>query len=103
VRLFDELARNMPDGTYLTAFKQNDKKLRFEGVALSSTRVSALMRNISASQYMKDPELEVVESKKEQANGDSFVLDAVQVASATDEDDAARPKGPRRPRAGGAQ
>ena len=103
VRLFDEVARNMPDGTYLTAFKQNDKKLRFEGVALSSTRVSALMRNISASQFMKDPELEVVESKKEQSNGDSFVLDAVQVAAAADEDDAARAKSPRRPRAGGAQ
>jgi type IV pilus assembly protein PilN len=103
VRMFDELARNMPDGTYLTAFKQNDKKLRFEGVALSSTRVSALMRNISASQFMKDPELEVVESKKEQTNGDSFVLDAVQVASVADEDDAAKARGPRRPRAGGAQ
>ena len=103
VRLFDEVARNMPDGTYLTAFKQNDKKLRFEGVALSSTRVSALMRNISASQFMKDPELEVVESKKEQSNSDSFVLDAVQVAAAADEDDAARAKSPRRPRAGGAQ
>lgn len=103
VRLFDEIAKNMPDGTYLTAFKQNDKKLRFEGVALSSTRVSALMRNISASQFMKDPELEVVESKKEQANGDSFVLDAVQVATAADDDDAAKAKGPRRPRVGGAQ
>jgi type IV pilus assembly protein PilN len=103
VHLFDEVAKNMPDGTYLTAFKQNDKKLRFEGVALSSTRVSALMRNISASQFMKDPELEVVESKKEQSNGDSFVLDAMQVATAADDDDAPRPNGPRRPRAGGAQ
>jgi hypothetical protein len=52
---------------------------------------------------MKDPELEVVESKKEQTNGDSFVLDAVQVASVADEDDAAKARGPRRPRAGGAQ
>jgi type IV pilus assembly protein PilN len=105
VRLFDEVAKNMPDGTYLTTFKQNDKKLHFEGVALSSTRVSSLMRSIAASQYMKDPELEVVESKKDQSNGDSFVLDASQVASVGDDDDAAAKaaKGPRRPRAGGAQ
>jgi type IV pilus assembly protein PilN len=105
VRLFDEVAKNMPDGTYLTSFKQTEKKLRFEGVALSSTRVSALMRGISASQYMKDPELEVVESKKDQSNGDSFVLDASQVATAADDEDAAAKAkaAVRRPRAGGAQ
>ena len=52
VHLFDEVARNMPDGTYLTSFKQDGKQLKFEGVAQSSTRVSTFMRNISASQWM---------------------------------------------------
>ncbi len=66
VHLFDEVARTMPDGTYLTSFKQNGKELKFEGVAQSSTRVSTFMRSISASQWMKDPELEVVESKPRQ-------------------------------------
>ena len=60
VHLFDEVAKTMPDGTYLTSFKQDGKRLKFEGVAQSSTRVSTFMRNISASQWMKDPELEVV-------------------------------------------
>ncbi|MFM2288950.1 MAG: hypothetical protein RL684_2093 [Pseudomonadota bacterium] len=101
VRLFDEVARNMPDGAYLTTFGQTAKKLKFQGVALSSTRVSALMRNISASHYMKDPELEVVEAKKDQAGGDSFTLDATQVTTATDEDDSA--KAPKHVRAGGAK
>jgi len=50
VHLFDEIARTMPDGTYLTSFKQEGKHLKFEGVAQSSTRVSTFMRNISASQ-----------------------------------------------------
>ena len=47
VHLFDEVAKTMPDGTYLTAFTQEGKKLKFEGVAQSSTRVSTFMRNPS--------------------------------------------------------
>jgi len=88
VHLFDEVTKTMPDGTYLTSIKQNGRKLKFEGVAQSSTRVSTLMRNISASQWMKDPELEVVESKSGATVGDSFVLDAVQVTTAGEDDEA---------------
>jgi type IV pilus assembly protein PilN len=87
VHLFDEVTKTMPDGTYLTSIKQNGRKLKFEGVAQSSTRVSTLMRNISASQWMKDPELEVVESKSGSTVGDSFVLDASQVTTAGDDDE----------------
>jgi type IV pilus assembly protein PilN len=99
VHLFDEVAKTIPDGTYLTAFKQDGKKLKFEGVAQSSTRVSTFMRNISASQWMKDPELEVVESKPGNSIGNSFVLDASQVVTSGDEQEAA-PK-PKRLRVGG--
>jgi type IV pilus assembly protein PilN len=86
VHLFDEVAKTMPDGTYLTAFTQDGKKLKFEGVAQSSTRVSTFMRSISASQWMKDPELEVVESKPGNTVGNSFVLDASQIVTSGDED-----------------
>ncbi len=99
VHLFDEVAKTMPDGTYLTSFKQEGKKLKFEGVAQSSTRVSTFMRNISGSQWMRDPELEVVESKPGNTVGNSFVLDASQVVTSGDEDEAA-PK-PKRTRVGG--
>jgi len=93
VHLFDEVAKTVPDGTYLTSFKQDGKHLKFEGVAQSSTRVSTFMRNISGSQWMKDPELEVVESKPGNSIGNSFVLDASQVVTSGDEDQAApRPK-----------
>ena len=89
VHLFDEVARTIPDGTYLTSFKQDGKHLKFEGVAQSSTRVSTFMRNISGSQWMKDPELEVVESKPGNTVGNSFVLDAGEIATTgTDDDDA---------------
>ena len=93
VHLFDEVAKTMPDGTYLTAFTQDGKKLKFEGVAQSSTRVSTFMRAISASQWMKDPELEVVESKPGNTIGNSFILDASQIVTSGDDDDVAvKPK-----------
>jgi type IV pilus assembly protein PilN len=101
VHLFDEIARNMPDGTYLTAFKQDGKQLKFEGVAQSSTRVSTFMRNISGSQWLKDPELEVVESKPGSTVGNSFVLDASEIVASGDEDDDALAKS-KRPLHGGA-
>ena len=69
----------MPDGTYLTAVTQNNRRLKLEGVAQSSTRVSTLMRNIAASQWLRNPELEVVEARKESTLGNSFVLYAEQV------------------------
>jgi type IV pilus assembly protein PilN len=101
VHLFDEVAKTMPDGTYLTAFRQEGKKLKFEGVAQSSTRVSTFMRNISASQWMKDPELVVVESKSSNTTNNSFVLDAAQIVTGDEED--ATPRMRHVPRSGGAK
>ena len=103
VHLFDEVARTMPDGTYLTAFKQVGKRLKFEGVAQSSTRVSTFMRNISGSQWMKDPELEVVESKPGSTVGNSFVLDASEVVASGDDDEDAPGKSKHTVRVGGAK
>src|ERR1700690_3754403 len=79
VHLFDELVKIMPDGTYLTSVKETGNKLKFEGVAQSSTRVSSLMRNIADSQWMRNPDLEVVQTKSDTV-GSSFVLDAEQIS-----------------------
>jgi type IV pilus assembly protein PilN len=81
VHVFDELVRTLPEGTYLTGVKQTEKRLKFEGVAQSSTRVSAFMRNIDASEWLKNPELEVIETKKDNALGSSFTLFADQVTT----------------------
>jgi type IV pilus assembly protein PilN len=81
VHLFDEIVRTLPDGVYLTSVKQTDKRLKFQGVAQSSTRVSAFMRNIDGSEWLKDPELEVVESGKEKTVGSSFTLFADEVST----------------------
>jgi type IV pilus assembly protein PilN len=87
VHVFDEIVRTLPEGVYLTAVKQTDKRLRFEGIAQSSTRVSSFMRNIDASQWLRNPELEVVQTTKTGA-GSSFVLTADQVSTAPADDSA---------------
>ena len=99
VHLFDELVKAMPDGTYLTSIKESGTKLKFEGIAQSSTRVSTLMRNISASQWLRNPELEVVETAKDNTGGSHFVLDATQISVAAD-DESNAPKRPIRASSG---
>jgi type IV pilus assembly protein PilN len=91
VHVFDELVRTLPDGAYLTAVKQNNARLKIEGVAQSSTRVSTFMRNIDSSQWLRNPELDIVETKPNQPLGANFTLFADQVSTAAD--DAAKDKG----------
>jgi len=62
VHLFDEMARQIPEGVYLTGMKQTGSKVEVRGIAQSSTRVSALMRQVDASDWMADPEVERVET-----------------------------------------
>jgi type IV pilus assembly protein PilN len=82
VHVFDEIVRALPEGVYLTAVKQTDKRLKFEGVAQSSTRVSSFMRNLDGSQWLRNPELEVVQTTKGSGPGSSFTLTADQVTAA---------------------
>jgi type IV pilus assembly protein PilN len=63
VHVFDQLVRTLPDGVNLTTVKQNEQRIELKGLAESNTRVSAFMRNIDKSGWMKDPDLEVVEVK----------------------------------------
>jgi type IV pilus assembly protein PilN len=86
VHVFDEIVRTLPEGVYLTGVKQTDKRLKFDGVAQSSTRVSSFMRNIDASQWLRNPELEVVQTSKGTGPGSSFTLTAEQVTTSQDDD-----------------
>ena len=96
VHLFDTIVRTMPDGVYLTSIKQTGMHIKFEGIAQSSTRVSSFMRNIDSSDWLKNPALEVVESKKGDGLGSSFILDAEQVSHAGSIDDDETATGPLR-------
>jgi type IV pilus assembly protein PilN len=91
VHVFDQLARTLPDGVYLTTVKQNDKKLELKGIAQSSTRVSTFMRNIEASAWLTDPQLQVVETQKQGTGaGSEFTLFATQKSMAPADDERKR-------------
>ena len=93
VHVFDEIVRTLPEGVYLTGVKQTEKRLKFDGVAQSSTRVSSFMRNIDGSQWLRNPELEVVQTSKASGPGSSFTLTADQVTTvAPDNNGAAKSK-----------
>lgn len=57
VNLFNELARQVPEGIYLKLVKQQGPKVTLVGYAQSNARVSTLMRNLEASPYLEKPDL----------------------------------------------
>jgi type IV pilus assembly protein PilN len=61
VHLFDELVTAVPEGVNLTDVVQQGGRIELRGLAQSSSRVSALMRNIDGSPWLKDPSLDIVE------------------------------------------
>lgn len=60
VHVFDELVRKLPDGVYFTSVKHSAGNTLLQGVAQSNARVSALMRNLSSSEWFADPQLEII-------------------------------------------
>jgi type IV pilus assembly protein PilN len=96
VHVFDEIVRTLPEGVYLTSIKQTNSKVKFDGIAQSSTRVSSFMRNIDGSQWLRNPELEVVQTTKGSGPGSSFTMTAQQVTTAADDSGAKGAKKPMR-------
>ena len=89
VHIFDQLVRLLPEGVYLTEVTQTDRRIQIKGIAESSSRVSTFMRNIDASEWLKDPSLEIIEAKGTAEAGSSFTLYANQIALETQGDGAA--------------
>jgi type IV pilus assembly protein PilN len=57
VNLMDQLVKQTPDGVYLKSLKQTGSRVNVTGYAQSNARVSTLMRNVSGSPYLENPEL----------------------------------------------
>lgn len=88
VHLFDEIVNVMPQGTFLTAVKQQQNRVEFTGIAESNGRVSTLLRNIATSDWLKEDRLEIVDNQSEDATAE-FLLYAMQATN----DDAAETGG----------
>ncbi len=58
VNLLNELAKQLPDGVYVTSMVQDKQKVTLKGVAQSNERVSELLRNLTNnSPWLDHPEL----------------------------------------------
>ena len=69
VHLFDEMPRLVPEGLHLTEIRQQGSRITVTGQAQSSTRVSALMRNLDSSEWFTAPGLEKVETVEGNQDG----------------------------------
>ena len=56
-RVFDQLVRTLPDGVFFTGVKMAGKNIAIVGAAESNNRVSNLMRNLDASEWLTAPNL----------------------------------------------
>lgn len=58
VYLLDEMAKQLPDGVYLTSLRQDGSNISLTGVAQTQERVSELLRNFSGkSEWITQPQL----------------------------------------------
>lgn len=64
VKIFDGIAKSAPDGLYFTNVSRAQSKIHIEGKAESNIRVSSLMRNIEASNWLAAPVLSFIEAEE---------------------------------------
>ena len=67
VVVLDELSRQLPEGMYFKSIKQQGPLLSLEGVADTNARVASLVRNLTASKWLENPQL--IEIKSVLVNG----------------------------------
>lgn len=61
-RVFDQMVRTLPDGVYFTSLKMTGQNINIVGAAESNNRVSSLMRNLDASEWLAAPNLTEVKA-----------------------------------------
>lgn len=63
VHMFDDLARRIPEGVYLSTLKQQGQSFTLTGTAQSNARVSDFMRKLDASEWFAVPDLDIINVK----------------------------------------
>lgn len=67
VHLFNELAKQVPEGIYLRTLTQQGNKITLTGVAQSNARITTLMNNLDESPLLEQSTL--VETRSDTING----------------------------------
>lgn len=99
VHLFNELAKQLPAGTYLRSIKQEGQKITLIGYAQSNARVSTLMHNLDESQFLERPilvEIKATQVAKRRMNEFTLVIHFTRQTS----DAGTKPAGPAKKPAG---
>ncbi|RRJ83153.1 PilN domain-containing protein [Aestuariirhabdus litorea] len=78
VRVFDEVARSVPDGVFFSSLTLRGNNLAVQGVAESNNRVSSLMRDFDQSEWFQNPNLQAV-NKTKAGSGSDFSMTVTQV------------------------
>jgi len=88
VHLFTEIVSTVPNGVYLESLTQNGSNLLINGEAESNARVSTYMRNLDRSEWLKTPNLSVIEIEDIKINRISnFTLTVKQTSPDANEDE----------------
>lgn len=92
VHLFDELVDTLPEGVYLRSVDQQGRRVEIQGTAQSSTRVSAMMRNIEDSDWLRAPGLDVIDTVDDDgpARVANFTVFAQQVSINEEDEESAQ-------------
>lgn len=87
VHLFTDLVTTVPNGVYLKSLVQSNNILKLTGEAESNARVSSYMRNLNGSEWLKDPNLDVIEIEdKKVTRISSFILSVKQTSPNAEEE-----------------
>jgi type IV pilus assembly protein PilN len=86
VHFFDEIVNTIPDGVYLTSLKQSGQNITIDGIAESSGRISAYIKNLDSSPWFKDPRLVVIKTaEKNKQRNSEFQLQVTNLTKPTEE------------------
>lgn len=68
VHLFDEFVSTLPEGIFYNKVVQKGRSITLTGIAQSNARVSSLMRNLDASDWMTNPALVEIRRENKETN-----------------------------------
>ncbi len=65
VHLFDQIVLTLPQGTFYQELRQQGNRIRLVGRSESNARISSLMRRVDASPWLRDSQLEIIETRQQ--------------------------------------
>ena len=87
VHLFDQMVRTLPEGTFFQELRQEGDRIQFVGRAESNARISALMRRVNDSPWLRDSTLQIIETRQEgPLQVRDFRLEALQTRPGADDE-----------------